>query len=121
MGKQGKNEGKSPFEKHMGKEPYSVKSIVVKGLMDISEQDPQLELISSDFQDELDSTVLVREKVRGSKLEPFFSKQAGSLIRETAHTITFLPESSGAPKTVSKRDVAVATKEQKDKVEKSGR
>ena len=43
------------------------------------------------------------------------------MIRETAHTITILPESSGAPKTVSKRDVAVATKEQKDKVEKSGR
>ena len=89
--------------------------------MDISEQDPQLELNSSDFQDELDSTVLVIERARRSKLEPSFSKKTGRVIRETAHTITLLPESSGAPNTVSKGDVAVATKKQKDKVEMSGR
>ena len=67
----------------MGKEPNTVKSNVVKGSMDISEQDPQLELNASDFQDELDSTVLVRERererererARGSKLEPSFCKK----------------------------------------------
>ena len=51
----------------MGKEPNTVKSNVVKGFMDFSEQDPHLELNSSDFQDEFDSTVLVRERARGSK------------------------------------------------------
>ena len=116
-----KKEGKSPFEKHMGKEPNTVKSIVVKSLMDISEQDPQLELNASDFQDELDSTVLVRERSRGSKLEQSFSKKTGKVIQETAHTITIVPETSGAPKTLSKRDVAVATTEQKQKLPKSGR
>ena len=89
--------------------------------MDISEQDPQLELNASDFQDELDSTVLVRERSRGSKLEQSFSKKTGKVIQETAHTITIVPETSGAPKTLSKRDVAVATTEQKQKLPKSGR
>ena len=105
----------------MRKEPNTVKSNVVKGLMDFSEQDPQLELNSSFFQDELDPTVRVIEKARSSKLEQLFSKKSGKVIRETAHAITFLPESSSAPKFLSKRDVAVATKEQKDKVAKSGR
>ena len=35
-----------PFEKHMGKEPNTVKSNLIKGLIDFSEQDPQLELNS---------------------------------------------------------------------------
>ena len=46
----------------MGREPNSVNSNVVKGLLDFSEQDPQLELNPSDFLDELDSTVLVRDR-----------------------------------------------------------
>ena len=109
-------EGKSPLEK-----PNTVKSNVVKGLMDISEQDPQLELNSSDLQDELVSTVLVRERESPLlKTGAVFSKKAGRVIRETAHTITILPESSGAPKTVFCRIVPVARKEQKDRVEKSG-
>ena len=53
----------------MGKEPNTVKSNVIKGLMDFSEQDQNLELNASDFQDELDSTILVKERDRGSKLE----------------------------------------------------
>ena len=51
-----KKNGMSPFVKHMGKEPNRA-----KGLMEISEQDPKLDLNSFDFQDELVSTVLVRE------------------------------------------------------------
>ena len=49
--------------------------------MDISEQDPQLQLNSSEFQDELDTTVLVRDRARGSKLEPSFSNKSGRVIR----------------------------------------
>ena len=99
-----KKEGKSPFEKHMGKEPKTVKSNVVKGLMDFSEQDQQLELNSSDFRSRrrksqrLKTGTIVQQEVRQGK---------------TAHTITFLPESSSAPKVVSKK--------QKDKVAKSRR
>ena len=105
----------------MGKEPNTVKSNVIKGLMDFSERDAQLELNSSNLQDELDSTVLVRERTRGSKLKQAFSKKSGKVTRESAHTITLPPESSSAPKFLSERDIAVATKEQKDKIEKSNK
>ena len=47
-------EALSPFEKHMAKQPNTVKSNVIKGLTDFSEQDTNLELNSSDFQDEMD-------------------------------------------------------------------
>ena len=87
--------------------------------MDFSEQDSNLEVNSSDVQDEMDSTVLVTERARCSKLEQTFSKKQGKVIRESAHTITFFPESSNALKILSKRDVAVATNEQKDKIKKN--
>ena len=56
-----KKDGRSPFEKHMGKEPNTVKSNLVGKFMDISEKDPKLNFQPSDFQDETDSTILVRK------------------------------------------------------------
>ena len=49
----------------MGKEPNTVKSNLVGKLMDISEQDSNIEFQRSDFQDETDSTILVRERSKG--------------------------------------------------------
>ena len=57
-----KKDGTSPFEKQMGRQPNTVKANLVSKLLAISEQDPNLEFEQSDFQDDLDSTVLVREK-----------------------------------------------------------
>ena len=48
---------------------------LVKKLLDFSSQDPELVFALSDFQDELDSTGLVRERRKGSKLEPVFTKK----------------------------------------------
>ena len=67
------------------------------------------------FQDELDSTVLVRERASGTKLQGAFDKKSGRKIKEAAHTITLLPEGSKKPKIYAKRDLDVATKEQKEK------
>ena len=78
----------------MGRKPNTVKSNLVSKLLDISEQDPDLQFDNSDFQDELDSTVLVRERVRGTKLQGAFDKKTGRKIKESAHTITLLPEGS---------------------------
>ena len=89
-----KKDGTSPFEKQMGRQPNTVKSNLVSKLLAISEQDPNLEFEQSDFQDDLDSRVLVRERARGSKLQGTFDKRAGRKIKETAHTVTMLPESS---------------------------
>ena len=104
----------SPFEKQMGRQPNTLKLNLVSKLLAFSEQDPNLEFEQSDFQDDLDSTVLVRERARGSKLQGTFDKRAGRKIKETAHTVTMLPESSGRPKIYSKRDIAIASKEQKE-------
>ena len=70
-----KKDGRSPFEKHMGNEPNTVKSNLVGKFMDIPEQDSKLEFQPSDFQHETDSTILVRERSKGSKLEPTFGKK----------------------------------------------
>ena len=79
---------------------------------------PNLEIRPSVFQDKLDSSILVRERARGSKLEGTFKKKSGKVVSESAHTITMILEKSNAPKVYSKRDVAAATDEQKEIMEK---
>ena len=89
-----KKDGSWPFEKQWGREPNTVKSNLVLKLLDISEQYTDLQFDNSDFQDELDSTVLVRERARRTKLQGAFDKKAGRNIKESAHTIAMLPEGS---------------------------
>ena len=102
----------------MGKEPNTLKSNVVKWFMDISAQHPSVEFHQSDFQDETDSAISVRERANGSKLEPTFAKKTGKIVNETDHTASILPESSQPMKTFSKRDIASASGIQKEKVKK---
>ena len=80
--------------------------------MGVSERDPNLEFEQSDFQEDLDTTVLVRERARRSKLESLLDRKAAKVIKESAHTITALPENSTKPKVYSKRDVANSSTEQ---------
>ena len=89
-----RKDGKSPFEKQLGREPNTVKSNAVSKLLDVSEQDNSLEFSATDFQDDLDSTVLVRERSRGSKLEGEFERKTGRVLKESEHTIIILPEAS---------------------------
>ena len=93
----------------------------MKWVWDISEQHPNLEIQQSDFNNELDSAVVVRERARRSTREQTFSKKAGRVINETAHTIAMLPDSSSTPKIPSKRGVAIATNEQEENIEKKVR
>ena len=113
-----KKDGKSPFEKHMGKEPNTVKSNVVGKFRDFSAQDSELEFQPSDFHDDTDSTILVRERTKGSKLEPTFARKTGKVIEETTHTIAILPEKAKQPKIFSKRDIASTSTEQKKVLKK---
>ena len=108
----------APFEKKMGKEPNTVESNLVSKWVDISQQDPDLQINQSHFQDDLDSTVLVHDRARGTKLQRTFDRKVNMKTRESAHTITMIPESSNKPKTYAKRDVAIATKKPKDKFQK---
>ena len=69
------------------------------------EKDPQLQIEPEDFSEEADSTILVRERVKGTKLEGNFKKIKGQVINQSEHTKTVLPK-VGKKITYSKRDVA---------------
>ena len=96
-------DGKSAFEKHMGRKPNTLKSAMIgKCILD---KDPKKEIEPEDFSEETDSTILVRERVRGTKLKGAFKKVKGNIINETESTLKTLPK-TGKTITVSKRDVA---------------
>ena len=68
--------------------------------------DPQeVKLSTSDFESGQDSTILLRERVRGSKLEGAYKKREGKLLDQSEHTITFLPAGSNQKTVISKRDL----------------
>ena len=72
----------------------------------VSEIDDSVKFSQSDFQDEVDSTLLVRERVRGSKLDDgLYKKMKGTVVGQSEHTITVLPN-KGEAVVCSKRDVA---------------
>ena len=65
----------------------------------VLEGDSYFELQQSDFQEDLDSEVLVREQAKGSKLEGFFDRDEAKVIEDTPHTVATLPKKSGKHKT----------------------
>ena len=76
----------------------------------VSENDPKLVLEEDDFNPDVDYTVLIRERTRGSKLEGTFKKKTAQPIGESVHTVTILP-SRGSPVVLSQRDIAIERKE----------
>ena len=100
-------DGKSAFEKQNGRKPNTEKSRMIEKC--ILEQDPQIEIESENFSEEADSTILVRERVRGTKLEGAFKKVKRKILGESSHTITVLPK-TGHQVIYSKRDVAAGSK-----------
>ena len=79
----------------MNKKPKILKGAIVKKF--ISEADPKKEPSPADLSEEVDSRILVRELVSGSKLEGAYKKKKGTIIGETSHTVSIY----------SKRDVAL--------------
>ena len=96
-------DGKSAFEKQTGRKPNTLKSAMIDKC--ILEKDPLIEIEPDDFSDEADSTILVRERMRGTKLEGAFKKVKGKVTGQSEHTISILPK-SGKTITLSKRDIA---------------
>ena len=80
----------SPYEKYVGIEPNTIKKLIIFQKQPISET-AQVKLTTSDFDSGQNSTILVRERVRGSKLERAYKKRKGVLMDQSQHTITFLP------------------------------
>ena len=96
-------DGKSAFERQNGRKPNTEKSRMIEQC--ILDQDPGVEIEQEDFSEEADSTTLVRERVRGTKLEGAFNKVNGQIVDQSSHTITILP-TTGRQVVYSKRDVA---------------
>ena len=67
---------------------------MIEKLLVVSEIDSQLDFQLFEFQDDLDFTVLVLERARGSKLESTFSMKTWRILKETNNTITELLEKS---------------------------
>ena len=82
------------------------------------DKDPRIEIEPEDFSGEADSTILVRERVRGTKLEGAFKNVKGNIVNETENTLEILPE-TGKCYTLSKRDVARTPKETKQNKKKA--
>ena len=95
-------DGKSAFEGQTGRKPNTLKSVMVEKC--VLDKDPLIEIDPEDFS-ETDSTILVRERMRGTKLEGAFKKVKGAVEGQSGHTITILPK-TGKERTYSKRDVA---------------
>ena len=62
-------------------------------------------LTETDFESGQGSTVLVRERTRGSKLEGSYQKRKGIFLEQADHTLTFLPAGKTTPTILSKRDI----------------
>ena len=105
----------------MGKEPNTVKANLVGKFRNILAQDSQVEFQPLDFHGDTDSTILVRERTKGSKLESTFARKTGKVLRETDHTIAILPENTKRPKIFSKRDIASTSTEQTKVLKNVGR
>ena len=96
-------DGKSVMERHNGRKPNTEKSRIIEKC--ILDKDPQIEIEPEGLSEEADSTIPVRERVRGMKLEGAFKKVKGQIVGQSSHTITVLP-STGKKTVCSKRDVA---------------
>ena len=100
--------GKSPYEKYVGIKPNTIKKLVTSRELPISDSSEEVKLSPSDFESGQDSTIFVRERVRGTKLENVYKKRKGTLLDQSQHTITFLPAGKTQETIISKRDIAKA-------------
>ena len=104
--------GKSPFERHTGRKPNTLTSIIVTLYKELNnlDYDKSVELDRlEDFPRDDDSMKFVRERQRKGKLAGLFKKRRGRLTKETEHTVQVAPEGK-AEVTLSKREVARAPK-----------
>ena len=113
-------DGKSPFERHTGKRPNTITSIIVKLYKELNnlEFDKSVDLDKlEEFPRDDDSTIFVKERQRKGKLTGLFKRRNGKITGETRHTLTFTPENKKTELVLPKKEVAV----EKTPKEKSSR
>ena len=75
---------KPPYDRYTEQEPNTIKRILTNKNRFISEQ-PEFELSGNNFESGQDSTIMVRERSRGSKLEGTFKNRKQSKIAITRY------------------------------------
>ena len=83
-------DGKSAFERHTNREPNTPKRVMLNSCN--LDEDTKLQITSSDCSPDGDSTIRMREKTRGSKLEATFKRMKAKIVDESRNRITILPE-----------------------------
>ena len=113
MGK--KADRKSPFVNLYGRKPNTVKSNIIDKIKGVSEVDQGLKFSTSDFEEEVDSAIMANGEREDARVQigKSIQKKSGKTVKETAHTITFLPKDGKKEIVYSKRDVAKAKPQKK--------
>ena len=87
-----------------GQKPNTIKNLLLEKPKSCLETDNTLQLSPEDFPKDDDSTILMRNKTRNTKLEGQFAKKKGQIVSESEHTITMA--TPRGRQVISKRDVA---------------
>ena len=98
---------RSPFERHFKQPPNTITELVTNPTQVVLAAESRVHLPLSDIESGQDSTILVRERTRNTKLGAFFAKRKGKILDSTPHTISFLPKGRPTPQLLSRRDVAI--------------
>ena len=102
-------DGKSSFERHTGRKPNTVTSIIIKLYKEVNdlEFDRMVDLEKlEEFPRDDDSTIFVRNRQRKGKLAGLFKKRRGKITGETSHPIKLLPPERTNEIVLCKREVA---------------
>ena len=97
-------DGKSAFERHKKQKPNTPKTAMVNDFN--TEREANLQIDEEDFSSDMDSTVLIRKRIRGSKLEATSAKRKAKIVAESKHTIIILTN-KGKMVTLSERNVTL--------------
>ena len=104
-------DGKSPFERHWGRKPNKIPSIIIKLMkeknkrwLNLEQDQEKVEL--HEFPRDADSTIWIRERIRKGKMNSLFKKKRGTIRSETNHTVQFAPAEKQNTKILSKRVIA---------------
>ena len=93
-----KKDGSSSFERKANGQGAELGEILLSlKIVGYFKTGPKRRIRATEIHADLKSTVLVRERTRGSKLQGAFDKKARKKMKKSAHTIIWLPESSQRP------------------------
>ena len=111
------HKAQSRAEVPLGRQHIIIGNLLKASSNSISEDNPifKLKLEMNEFPQDVDSTILTRERARGSKLEPAFSRQWGRILSESQQTLSLLPAGMANARLHSKCDVEHA-RQQTDKL-----